>query len=202
MSKRRNREEEKDFIITQFQAIIAVLALGYLTYLYKFHYEQFLYIIFVYVLPIIVILTGVIIYKVKKRKKLFQQIFNDVELDIIIQKFILSFGHNRSKTAWEYRGYTFEEKELEDFSDQVIQRGFKISKNENAYIKMILEEKIDSSKKRYQEQSLGTKITHNYNELSNTGVEFEELIVRLYDGILNSSLNCNTLQIPYMVFSS
>lgn len=179
--------------IFEFVSMLAVLGVAYLAFVYYINRGQFWFEIKHYIFPalgVVVFVMCVYIFYLlhgKKRKELhlesvIQQITGtDIERKVV--SFIDSFGKEGKINSWEYRGYKFEWKRLDDFRESVNQNKIIISNKDHTELSAVLKYFIDKKEKSYLNNGITTNAVHSMDELSKSGVEFENLVVRLYNGM-------------------
>lgn len=194
MYKRRYRgKESEDDGILRGVAGLAVFGIAYLVFVYFTNKNQFWFEMSHYVFPALgIIVFAVCIYifylfKVKKKKRdhfngLLQQIA-DTGFESSINSFVDQFGKEGKFKSWEYRGYKFEWERLDEFRESANQKGITISMNDYRELSELLKHFIDKKENKYLSERIETKEVHSISELSKSGVEFESLIVRLYNAM-------------------
>lgn len=97
----------------------------------------------------------------------------------------------RTISAWRPReGYAFDWKRLEDFRDELMQRGIHFVKKDysenkslDAQMEWLLKEFIDKKERTYLTNRVSTQEIHSFSELNKKGDDFEHLIVRLFEAM-------------------
>jgi len=169
---------------------VGTILTGCVWYFYTYKNAEFWHILKFYLTPGLFFLIAGSIFLIRKSAKrdayidsIPALIMSNEELKVIVEKFILSFGKSKNKFAWKCREYAFESEYLKDFTSKLIEKGLNISQENNDDIKKILTEYINIKDKIFLEQTIELRTVHNFNEFKNDGVEFENLIVRLYTAI-------------------
>lgn len=186
---RKGKEDSIFEIITMF----VVLGVAYLAFAYYTNRGQFWFEMKHYLFPalgMIVFVVGSYIFFMfqnKKRKKLhFEGVIQQIvgtDFERSINSFIDQFGKEGKMNPLEYRGYKFDWKRLDDFREKINQNKIIISTVGYTEISAVLKYFIDKKEKSYLNNGIETKEVHSLNELSKSGVEFENLIVRLYNAM-------------------
>ena len=196
MAKRYYRRKKKEDDGDDFaKAVTGFLVLGlmYFGFVYYSDKKQFWYEIYHYALPalgvIVLIFAIYLFYLYQKRRKgehriesLLEQI-TQTGFDSSVNSFIDRFGKEGKANPWEYRGYLFDWKRLDDFRENANQSNISISTKDYRELTAILRHFIDKKEKSFLNEGIETKVEHSLNELSKKGDDFEHLVVRLYDAM-------------------
>lgn len=192
MYKRRYRgKESADEDLLRGFAGLAVFGVAYLGFVYFANKNQFWYEMSHYVFPVLgVIVIAVCAYvfyllKIKEKKQshfkeLLQQI-SDTGFEGGINSFIDQFGKEGKFKSWEYRGCKFEWKRLDEFRENANKKGITISMKDYRELSELLKYFIDKKENKYLSESIEKRGVHSMSELSKSGVELENLVVRLYN---------------------
>lgn len=188
---RKNKSEEDS--IFEFVSMLVVLCVAYLGFVYYVNKKQFWYDMNHYVFPALGVITFVVcayifyLLQGKKKKELhFQSIIQQITetgLEKSMNSFIDQFGKEGKINSWEYRGYKFDWKRLGDFRESINKNKIIISNKDYTELSAVLKYFIDKKEKSYLNNGITTNAVHSLDELSKSGVEFENLIVRLYDNM-------------------
>lgn len=143
--------------------------------------EFFKWLLFNEILLLIICLGIFAWWEFKRRKKqkeeniLKEAISNGVEE--IINNFISRFGTEKSKEAWNYRGYYFDWKRMEEFRLQLKEKGVPVSLDKWDVFISILKKFIDKREEKVTRESVNV-LQNKFSDLS--GTNFENLLYRLY----------------------
>ncbi|TAN35825.1 restriction endonuclease [Patescibacteria group bacterium] len=191
--KRYKRKESKEDIIFELISTLSFVGIAYLGFTYYLNRQQFWFEMNHYVFPVlgitILLICAYVFYVLqnkKRKERYFERLIQQIEgtdLERMIVSFIDQFGKEGELKSWEYRGYKFEWKRLDDFRESVNQKNINISTKDYGELSEILKYFIDKKENRYLSESIETKAVHSMVELSRSGVEFENLIVRLYNSM-------------------
>jgi HJR/Mrr/RecB family endonuclease len=170
--------------------VCTVLTIVYLIYLYTNESSEFWSVLFFYVTPVYSALSLVFILHVKKvnnRKhyltSVAQNMFEDKELHSFVNQYLLNYGKDKSKQSWEYRKNYFSDQSLQEFSEIIVKKGFKISNKNTDNVKSIIQQFIDLNESKLLRQTLEAKTINSYDDFKKDGVDFEILIARLYEAM-------------------
>jgi restriction endonuclease Mrr len=115
------------------------------------------------------------------------------KLDVIVNNFIERFGkeiRKKSESAWRYRDYAIDWKHIEDFRDELIQAGIKLSDKDYSedeslddQMEYVLKTFIDEKERKFVKERVQASVSHSFNELNTKGDDFEHLIVRLFEAM-------------------
>ncbi|HAS84832.1 MAG TPA: hypothetical protein DCS23_02015 [Candidatus Yonathbacteria bacterium] len=194
MYKRRYRrkENEEDGFLRGVAGLF-VFGIAYLIFVYYVDTNRFWFEMNHYVFPalaVLVLAVGAYMFYIFKRREntkrhldsILEQIAN-TGFESSVNSFIDQFGKEGKIKPWEYRGYKFEWKRLDDFRDNANKKNITISTKDYGELSVILRHFIDKKENRYLNESIGTKAVHNMSELSKSGIEFENLVARLYSAM-------------------
>lgn len=189
--KKYLREEDPDIFGVVFG--ISLIPVLYFMIVYYTNKEQFWYEIHHYIIPAFILFFGVVcvvLYFVYRKNKIKKE--RELILETKIQEnvykslfanFVNRFDKEGKKSGWSYRGHSFDYKRMEDFRDTLISNGLEISNDGLDELFPLVVSFIDNTEKEYIANTLGNRNTHNLDELSKKGDEFEHLVVRLYDSM-------------------
>lgn len=191
--KRYKRKESKGDIIFELISTLSFAGFGYLGFTYYINPKQFWFEMSHYVFPvlgvIILVISAYIYYAYKSRKEEGHHFADIIEkiietgFDSSIYSFINQFGKEGKINSWEYRGCKFDWKRLDEFREKANQKGINISTKDYKELSELLKHFIDKKENKYLSETIDTKAVHSMSELSKSGVEFENLVVRLYDAM-------------------
>ena len=191
--KRYKRQESKEDIIFELISTLSFVAVAYLGLTYYINRKQFWFEMNHYIFPILgvvfLIICAYIFFLYKSRKKKqghFEELLHQIStsgFESSINSFIDQFGKEGKFNSWEYRGKKFEWKRLDEFREKANGNGVVISSKDYRELSELLKHFIDKKENKYLSESIETKAVHSMGELSKSGVEFENLIVRLYDAM-------------------
>lgn len=190
--RKRKRQDDEGDVAGVFGGLL-VLGLLYFSSVFFINRKQFSYEMNNYVLPtlgvIVLIIIAYFFYLNRRRKEKEQRIeelvkqITQMGFENSVNSFIDRFGKEGKSDAWEYRGYTFDWKRLDDFREKANQNKVDISTKDYKELTVILKHFIDKKEKSFLNEGIETKFAHSLNELSKRGDDFEHLVVRLYDAM-------------------
>lgn len=122
--------------------------------------------------------------KEKSRQKKIDRIVNAIQqagLEVDVNNFISRWGIQKGKKSdWSYRGYSFDQNQLETFRKILNEKGMNFSTHKLDGIYSLLENYIDKKEDRLIRESVSLNPT-KFAELS--GPEFENLLYRLFEAM-------------------
>lgn len=191
--KRYKRKESKGDIIFELISTLSFAGFGYLGFTYYINPKQFWFEMSHYVFPalgaIILAISAYIYYAYRSRKEEDHH-FDDIVKKIVetgfdssIYSFINQFGKEGKIKPWEYRGCKFDYKRLDEFREKANQKGIYISTKDYKELSELLKHFIDKKENKYLSERIETRAVHSMSELGKSGVEFESLVVRLYNAM-------------------
>ena len=193
---RKYRGQEEGVALSEIIGILwwlFVLIALYFGVIYKMNQEKFWREMNHYVLPalgVVVFIFAVYIFYLYQSKKKKEHRFENVLQQITqtsfessINSFIDRFGKEGKVNSWEYRGYAFDWKRLDDFRENANQNKVDISTKDYRELTAVLRHFIDKKEKSFLNEGIETKVAHSLSDLSKRGDDFEHLVVRLYDAM-------------------
>lgn len=170
------KKDKTDDIIDIIYAVIAFYCF-YLLFLWLTNKHEFWKGVFIGIGVVVVMffIAFLIIKLIKKRKEKIAEEISERGLDKDIDNFINISGKDRSRWAWKYMDYGFNQDRMEIFRKTLVEKGIKIRDIED--LKYILKKFIDRKEESLIRSGLESK-QHNFSLLS--GNDFENLLVRLY----------------------
>lgn len=190
---RKTREDSPAEMLFDLVVLVVMLSGGWLTLTYFTNKDKFWNTINTTVFPALgmmfAALAAFVAFRVWLRKKQEQHIEDILKkigeggLTGEIKSFLDRFGREKGYDNWEYRGYAFEWKRLDEFRDILRQKGIVISQKDYKELSSILRHFIDEKEKSFVQASITASSMHRFRELNKTGDDFEHLVVRLYDAM-------------------
>lgn len=180
---RRYREESAGDELFKAIAGIAFLYLGYLALLYYTDKNSFWHWLAYGVVAFVVVLAGVLSFawlSAKRKKVKAEGIVTRIKtagLEDQIKNFIVRFGRGQEKTkdAWEYRGYKIDWNRINEVIRDFEQKGTPLTPKE---FNALLRHYIDERENEVTLKSIQSTV-HTFNALN--GSDFERLLQRLYE---------------------
>lgn len=173
--------------------MLVVLSISYFAFVFYVNRKQFWFEMNHYVFPALgaaVFVVCVYMFYVLQNKKRKEQHFDDIihqitgtDIERNVNSFIDQFGKEGKVTPWEYRGYKFDWKRLDDFRENVNQNKVIISTKNYNELSAVLKYFIDKKERSYLSNGIESKVAHSLSELNKKGDDFEHLIVRLYSAM-------------------
>lgn len=194
LRRRRGRSEESPIeALVDLVGAMIVMGGGYLLVIYLTNKEKFWDTINHTVLPatgiIFVLVVGFVVFRIWLRKKQahhIEDILQKIEKGGFggeMKSFLDRFGKEKGHNCWEYRGYAFEWKRLNEFRDILRQKEIVISKKDYKELAAILRHYIDEKERIFVQESITATSAHHFGELNKTGDDFERLVVRMYEAM-------------------
>ena len=191
--KRYKRKESKEDIIFELISMLSFVAVAYFGFTYYINRKQFWFEMNHYIFPILGVVFLIIcmyiffLFKSRKKKRShFEELLHQIStsgFESSINSFIDQFGKEGKFNSWEYRGKKFEWKRLDEFREKANGNGIVISSKDYRELSELLKHFIDKKENKYLSESIETKAVHSMGELSKSGVEFENLVARLYSAM-------------------